>query len=52
MANAAIMRGINEDQDEIMRQLSQVEKELDFLLSSCINGATDLSDFYANPLST
>ena len=30
------MRGINDDQDEIMKHLSMVEKELDYLLSSCL----------------
>jgi hypothetical protein len=35
-----------------LKHLSQVEKELDQLLSSYINGATDLSDFYANPITS
>lgn len=51
MANTAIMRGINDDQDEIMKHLSQVERELDHLLSSMLPESTDLSDFYANPIS-
>lgn len=46
------MRGINDDQDEILKHLTQVEKELDLLLSNFITGASDLSEFYANPLST
>jgi hypothetical protein len=46
------MRGINDDQDEVLKHLSQVEKELDYLLSSFITGACDLSEFYANPLSS
>jgi hypothetical protein len=44
------MRGINSDQDEIIKHLSQVEKELDLLLSSNFAGASDLTEFYANPL--
>ena len=50
ISNAEIMRGINSDQDEIIKHLSQVEKELDLLLSSNLAGASDLTEFYANPL--
>ena len=50
IANAEIMRGIGSDQDEILKHLSQVEKELDTLLSCNLSCAQDLSEFYANPL--
>ena len=50
-----MMREINSDQDEILHQLFDIEKELDILIQEGLNGysmskSTEVLDFYNNPL--